>query len=535
MSKVATYLNEHLMGEALVNSSVLGAVSLDGGVLLDRPEIAARAANTSDIRKIMRFCWQLAEKGHVLPVVPRGLGGGDSAAIGSGVSLDTSKYMHRIVGIDVKQRLIHVQAGAELKAVNAVLSTHKGMTLPFDSFDGSSGTIGGAIASGAAGAMNGRYGTIGKAISQLEVVLASGEVLQTGKISKRELNAKKGLHTMEGEIYRQLDNLLSDNADLIDQIGRGADFDTLGYPSIVDIKGKDGSMDLTPLFVGSNGTLGIISEVIMKADFAHQEMTAITAAYADFADAQAAADTLVEMKAASVEIIDGRILERVAKQGRVREFAPSSCFKGALVVALFDDFSERVREKAAKKAIKQLEKNTAPEKVAHHAWTMSDLADMQALSTIAKRLSTTGHAVPEVFSGIWLPTVRADGFIVDLKTIEKTYSMDLLLHIDALSGFINILPEFDMKKVSDRQKLIKMLNELALLCHKHGGSIAGQGGDGRLKTLAAQPVLGDDIAALYSQIKQIFDPYGILNPGVKRPMSAKDVVAQLNAWCRTLH
>lgn len=535
MSKVAMYLNEHLMGEALVDTTALNDASHDGGVLLERPEIVVRAATTSDIRKVMRFCWQLAEKGHTLSVVPRGCGqGGDGAALGAGISLDTAKYLHRVIGIDTKQRLIHVQAGASLRAVNAVLSTHKGLTLPQDSFDGVSGSIGGAIASGAVGTMNSRYGTIGEAISQLEVVLASGEVLQTGRISKRELNAKKGLHTMEGEIYRQLDNLLSDNEELIDQIARGADFDTLGYAAIVDIKQKDGSMDLTPLFVGSGGTLGIISEVIMKADFARQEVAAVIAAYADRTEAQAAADALIEAKAAAVELYDGRLFERAAVQGRTREYAPAESFAGGVVVALFDDFAERAREKAAKKAARQLEKAGGALSVTRHAWTLSDMAELQGLLSLVKHSAVPGRVVPEAFSGCWLPTVRLDGFLNDVRQLEETYHVSLPVHIDMMSGFVNVLPEIDMKKVSERQKSVKLLADMAVVAHKHGGSLAGQG-SGRLKALAGQAVIGDDIAQLYAQVKAIFDPHNILNPGVKQALATKDIVAQLNAWCRTLH
>ena len=66
MNKVAAYLNEHLMGEVITQESVLRQVETDGGILVCRPEMIVRPVNVNDIRKVMRFCSQLAEKGHVL-------------------------------------------------------------------------------------------------------------------------------------------------------------------------------------------------------------------------------------------------------------------------------------------------------------------------------------------------------------------------------------------------------------------------------------------------------------------------------------
>lgn len=534
MSKIATYLNEHLTGEVVRAGKDIANASVDGSVLLQQPEIVAHVANTSDIRKIARFSWQLAEKGHVLPITARGYGtDATGAAIGTGVVIDSRKYLNHIIGIDLKQRLIHVQAGASYNGVNLALSTQRGMTLPQESFYGTSGSIGGAIASGAAGLMNFRYGTVGDAIKQLEVVLANGDILQTGRVSKRELNAKKGLSTYEGEIYRQIDNLLSDNAELISSLAKGADQDTSGYAGIAHVKRKDGSIDLLPLFVGSQGSLGIISEVIMQAQFDRPELSAVIAAYDSLADAQTAADAAVGAPTASVEIIDGRLIERAARQGKKREFAPKECFKGAIVIALFDDFNERARTRGAKKLLKQLEKVGNAVHLSTQSYSSTDVMDIRALLSTAAQPAEPGIIAPEAFRGAWLPSVQFDGFLAELRKLEAEYGIALPVYIDARSGFVDFLPEFDIKKVSDRQKLLKLLTALAQLLDKHEGTLAGQGGDGRMKALALQKTVDADVQALYDQIRQIFDPHGILNPGIKGAVEAKDLVSQMNAWCRT--
>ena len=131
MNKVAKYLNEHLSGEVVSQDFALNQVEIDNGLVARRPEMIVRAASMNDIRKVMRFCSQLAEKGHILPVFVRGNGtDGTGAAVNKGIAIDEKSYMNHVVGIDPRQQLIHVQAGISLSAINAALSTHKGLGLP---------------------------------------------------------------------------------------------------------------------------------------------------------------------------------------------------------------------------------------------------------------------------------------------------------------------------------------------------------------------------------------------------------------------
>src|SRR5688572_6001752 len=106
MSKVASYLQEHLRGEVVFSSAARAHFSHDASILKITPEIIVFPYNLSDIRKLARFTWQLAEKGHTLPITPRG-GGTDTTggAIGKGAVLSLPVHMDEILEFDTKQKL----------------------------------------------------------------------------------------------------------------------------------------------------------------------------------------------------------------------------------------------------------------------------------------------------------------------------------------------------------------------------------------------------------------------------------------------
>jgi FAD/FMN-containing dehydrogenase len=88
-------------------------------------------------------------------------------------------------------------------------------------------------------------------------------------------------------------------------------------------------------------------------------------------------------------------------------------------------------------------------------------------------------------------------------------------------------PSLQLKKVSDKQKVFKLLDEYTNLVVAHGGHLVGEAAEGRIKTPFAYKHLDDDVLALYRQVKEVFDPYGLLNPGVKQATEIKDLVARL--------
>jgi glycolate oxidase len=207
MSKVAHYLQEHLAGEVMISQDARRYFATDGSILSVTPALIAYPRNENDVRKTARFTWQLAERGRVIPVTARGAGtdqGG--AALGAGIILAFPAHMHRILELDDKSGVIVVEPGTNYGKLQQTLQTHDRFLPPFPASLEYS-TIGGAVANNAAGEKSVKYGCTRDYVRSLRVVLANGEVIDTGRLKKGELNKKLGMATFEGEVYRAIDQL----------------------------------------------------------------------------------------------------------------------------------------------------------------------------------------------------------------------------------------------------------------------------------------------------------------------------------------
>jgi len=529
MSKVAAYLQEHILGEVTTNSEVLDAMSHDGSVLQIMPEMVIYPRVTNDIRKIARFAWQLAEKGHVLPITARGSGRDQTgAAIGKGIVLVTPAHMNRVFEFDAKQKLVRLQPGATSHSINQALLLH-GVAIPAISYSAQYSTIGGAIANNTSGPFAGKHGDVGTWVNQLEVVLANGDALQTRRLSKRELNKKKGLQTFEGEIYRGLDNLIEDNKEMIAEKLASDIRDNVGYSSIAKVKNKDGSFDLMPLIIGSQGTLGIISEMIMKTEFVSSHMGVAAIAFNSSESARDALDVLCKLDPTFLDHFDGAIFDQAAKEGKIYEFYRTAQTNGSVTSVIligFDDFNERARGKKLKKVTKALQ-GVETNIVTANGEDAEDLMAIREVTAFSLRPNEKGFSAPPLVDGVYIPSERYGDFSAAVAVLAEKYHVTLPLHGRILENLYYTRPILQLHKVGDKQKIFKILDEFTKLVEHHSGHLIGDAGEGRVKARFAYAQLDDDIKDLFMAVKAIFDPYGILNPGVKQSAEIRELVAQL--------
>lgn len=537
MSKVAHYLQEHVAGEVTSSIDARQHFATDGSVFALAPSMILYPRNENDVRKTARFCWQLAERGRIIPITARGSGTDQTgAALGSGIMISFPAHLNRIIELDSKTGEVIVEPGINYGKLQQTLETHGRFLPPFPASMEYS-TVGGAVANNASGEKTVKYGDTRAYVKRLRVVLANGEVIETRRLSKRELSKKLGLTSFEGEIYRALDTLLEDNQALVEKLELGVTKNTAGY-SLLDVKTKDG-FDLTPLIVGSQGTLGIITEIVLDTE-AHNPRTALLAGF--FEDATSLQAAINEIRKLSdlpsaMEMVDKSLLETVNRlnPNLLKDIVPEQLPMGILLVE-FDDPNERSRNKLAKRAQKIMDKYASNVAVAE---TEEEKELLWKIRHAAAAYLSQGEgnvkAVPIMEDGIVPPEKLAE-YLIAVEELIRHNHIHAGIWGHAGDGNLHVAPMMDLSQVGDRQRSLKMMEEYYDLIVSLGGSTSGENNDGRLRGPYLNKVYGPEVYALFQKVKQIFDPYSILNPGVKINVTTEAVKPllrheySLNAW-----
>lgn len=532
MSKIAQYLNEHILGEVYTADAIRKKFSRDGSILNITPEMVINPRVTNDIRKIARFTWQLAEKGHVLPMTMRGSGSDkNGAAIGKGIIINTLAHMNKIIFVNPKNKdqFIHTQPGVRFGALNEVLQSN-GVYIPVYPSSAEYGTIGGAIANNYAGQYSGVHGPVGAFVSRMEVVLANGDVIESSRISKRDLEKKKGLQTFEGEIYRKIDGILEDNKQIIFDSIKREKRDNVGYPGIAKVKRRDGSFDLSPLFIGNQGTLGIITEIVLRAEYYSEAESIIVAAFDSAEIARDTADIMMTLQPASLELFDGELFKIAAAHGKSYPFLNSNTGKDiqSVLFMSFNDFNERAQRHKEKQALKKLSKINASVFSTGSKYPNEELNAIREVYSMAMQPRSKEDSMPPLIDGASIPHNRREEFIDALTELAKKHHITLPTHIRWLDGVINARPTLNLHNVSDKQKTFKLVADYIEMVAKFDGNISADSSEGRLKSTAARSQIDKQLLDVYDQVRAVFDPFGTLNPGVKQDSDLKTLISQLN-------
>lgn len=524
MSKAAHYLQEHLLGEVMTSPDARKYFATDSSIFTVAPALVVYPRNENDVRKTARFTWQLAERGRVIPITARGSGTDQTgAAIGSGIMMVFPAHMNRIVELDPKSGIVVLEPGINYGRLVQTLHTHERFLPPYpESYEYS--TVGGAVANNASGEKTLKYGATRGFVKSLRIVLANGEVIVTGRLSKRELNKKLGLNTFEGEIYRSIDALLEENRELVERLDIAVTKNSAGY-DLLDVKRSDGSFDLTPLIVGSQGTLAIVSEITMDTEIFNPSKDLFLA---EFDSVDKAAEAILELRStpqlpSAIEMVDGQLLSLVDRlnPNQLKDIVHTPLPAVVLLVEVDDE--GRQRKKLAKRTEKVLSD------LATHVTTASDPNSQSRLWKVRHAAaSVLAHSegqvkpVPIIEDGI-VPPEKLHDLISGIYKIFAAEHLQVALWGHAGDGNIHMQPFLDLSQLGDRQKAFRVMDAYYKFVIELGGSTTGEHGDGRLRGPYLEQLYGSEVYELFTKVKKIFDPYGTLNPGVKVGVRLDDV------------
>ena len=512
MGKIAKYLNQLTVGNVFDTPEVLEEYSTDCSVLKIKPKFVAFPESTDDMRKLMRFFNQLAAKDIKVAVTARGSGMSDTGAcLTNGVVVSTEK-LNRLLEIDTRERLVRVQAGIKLRELNTALSV-SGLQVPIDGCDEE--TIGGLISKNTLGDAGGKYGGIYDYVERIEVVLANGEVLQTERLKKYALAKRAAEKTFEGEIYRKMAKLTKENATLLESI-ENRNKSQAGYPMVAKAPKRE-TLDLLPVFFGAEGTLGVISEVILKAVPIRKKPERVVATFREIEHAVKYAETISVLKPRRLDLFDLKIIMQARETGKNLDGVIRKLEDGYVVFASFD---ERPAV-AIKKIMNMRDKFPRTAK-----FIFESVNERPTLNEFENSLNSylsyvkNGERVP-ILTDFYLPYENLANFLKDLKVLEDKLDLKLELYGSLATSMYNLRPKFNLEDEDFNKKATMFLRAGAYIINRQGGELAGGVSEGRLKAVVTNTTILEPEKNLYTELKEIFDRNEILNPDTKLGASSK--------------
>lgn len=514
MNRIAIYLNKSIDGVVYSAPNILEQYATDRSMLKIHPRVVALPENTMDIRRLVRFSYQLAQKNVSLPITVRGSGYSKTGSdIGTGLIISTER-MSRIQEIDIRQRLVRVQCGVRLGELKKALNLC-GLDLPVmgNPFE----TIGGLIAKAASASNNTEPSTIHDFIDRAEVVLSDGTLIEARGLSHHYFRRKKMRQDREGDLYRELDELIEDEWETVVGIPENKK-NRFGYSGIGAVKTKH-SFSLLPLLCGSEGTLGIITEIILRVEPVFDRPDYIAIPCKTPTSFAFVARELKRLKFTDIVMYDTELFNEEKNIGKTSRFFRKVSNDGYLVVANVKDDSQRERRRKLARIRRAIPDNLRI--IEEDDENERDFIELdRTLDAYLNDTALNTYHLPLV-DGVYIPPDKQVKFLDAVTKLAKEMKLPMAVFGSVDFNTFSIRPIFNPTTATGRKKIIQFLGAYLKLISAHEGYPCGEAPEGRFMAIFAQKFEAARTLELYGKVKALFDPEGILNPGIKHETNIK--------------
>lgn len=465
----------------------------DASVYRIEPVAVAFPRSAEQAASVMRAA---AEAG--VPVTPRGAGTGlAGGAVSNGLIIDFARYNRRILDFDPEGRTVRVEPGVVLDQLNDFLKPH-GLWFGPDVATSSRATLGGMIANNSSGARVPRYGMTADHVLGVDVILPDG---RTGRIGRDA--------TDFSELQSKVDALLTRAAALVDErFPKGLLKHAPGYALDRYLREHG---NLVKLISGSEGTLVGISAADLNLEPIPAKKGVGLLFFASVAEAMQATVDILDLEPVAVEHVDRVLFDQTC--GQVA-FAPARAYlrleeepcEAFLIVEFFDDCEDKLAELARRNiGLRKLCTSAAPE--------MNMVWDLRKKG-LTLLTGCKGSAKPT--EGIEDTAVRPEQlpeYVAALADVFARLGLRASYYGHAASGLLHVRPVVDLNRMEDRVKYRKAAEEVSRIVKEFKGSLAAEHGVGIARTEFMAEQLGEDVVALMGDLKDLFDPGHLMNPG----------------------
>ncbi|MEU7058924.1 FAD-binding and (Fe-S)-binding domain-containing protein [Streptomyces sp. NPDC046197] len=481
MTDLAAELRGAVRGEVGFDVTSRALVTMDASNYRRVPLGVVAPRDVDDVAAVLEVC-----RARGVPVVARG--GGTSIAgqaTGTGVVLDFTRHMNRVLSLDPEAGVAVVQPGLVLDRLQEAAAPH-GLCFGPDPSTHSRCTLGGMIGNNSCGSHSVAWGTTADSVRELSVVTARGQRLRLGQ---GWAGAPEGLRELvEGELAR----LRTGFPRLPRRIS--------GYA--LDALLPERGADVARSFCGSEGTWGVLTEAVVGLVRAPRARALAVLGYADESAAAEAAAGLLPYGPLTVE-------------GMARDLVPSATALPGGDAWLFVETGGESAGEARARAEAIVRAADAVD-----ARVVTDPAGQRALWRIREDASGTATRLPdgtEAWPG-WedcaVPPARLGAYLRDFRALLADHGLRGTPYGHFGDGCIHVRIDFDLMTVPGIGRFRRFSEDLAGLVVAHGGSLSGEHGDGQARAELLPRMYGEETVALFERAKGVWDPDDVLNPGM---------------------
>ncbi|MFK0207005.1 FAD-binding and (Fe-S)-binding domain-containing protein [Agrobacterium sp. NPDC090283] len=504
-------------GDADASAAARTVFSTDNSIYQREPSAVVFPKDAEDIKILMRVLSETRFES--LRLAPRGGGTGTNGqSLTTGLVVDCSRHMNRILEIDPMRRTARVEAGVVKDQLNLALREH-GLFFAPELSTSNRATIGGMVSTDACGQGSCLYGKTSNHVLGLRVILSDATDWWSRPLDDVSLAKVKARTDRIGDIHRTVDRIARDDGDRIKNVFPRLNRYMTGY-DLAHIRRDDGRFDLNAILCGSEGTLAIIAEIELNLLPIPKHSALVNIRYADFNAALEDARRLTALSVASVETIDEKVLGLAKGDivwNGIARFFPDDASHSTnginIVEVLADDPAElELKVQGVTSALSHAAD------IGSGGYTIAAApADVEAIWSMRKRAvgllgNVDGPVRPVAFvEDTAVPPENLAAYIREFRALldGAGLSYGMFGHVDA--GVLHVRPALDLTR-DDHVPLIREITDAVVaLTRKHGGVLWGEHGKGVRSEYV--PEFFGDLYPRLQDIKRAFDPANRLNHG----------------------
>lgn len=536
MEEIIPKLRKLINGEVSTDAAARREVSHDASVYELTPEVVVRPTDSKDIEKLVSFVSKHKASYPRLSVTPRSAGTDMSGGpLNTSIVLDMTTHFNKIESLDGP--LLRTQPGVYMRDIDPLLydqDLHLGCVPASRAIN----TIGGMVGNNSGGERSLQYGNTERWVRELKVVFGDGNEYTVKPLNYKQLQQKLKEDTYEANLYRQTYELIEKNYDVIKNARPHVNKNSMGYNLWSVWDRETGIFDMTRLISGSQGTLGVITDITIEAVPKAPHSGLLLAYLPSIKNLGDIIATVMHHEPATFEGFDNItfnlglkyfktfrkqlgtkeylrqqaiLLKSVAKfKGHIPSMFLMIEFDGQTKGEVLDKISilhDDLKSFKIKMDIEADEESSAP------FWKIR-----RAALSLLKNQVHGRYASPFIDDMAVAPRYLPE-FIPKLRKVIRKYKLPATIQGHFGDGNFHVIPLMDIAGEQDRAKLEPVMRELIPIVLSYGGTMAGEHNDGMVRGPWLPAMFGQEVYEIFKETKEIFDPQYIFNPHKKTDAS----------------